>query len=124
MEHSIIENVGLYLQSKVVETLNKSSLIGYGVNKTIYPNRIVISAGTPLRFILFGRGAGKFPPPNIIKSWIDRNSISQDKSATYLISRKISSHGTKGKPNVVDEIRKIDIKPEVLKQINRVWIER
>lgn len=58
------------------------------------------------KFANYGRGPGKFPPPDKIEKWIIRRKITPyptrngrtptRKQLTYLISRKIAEEGFKG----------------------------
>lgn len=60
------------------------------------------------KYVEKGRGPGKFPPPDVIKNWIEIKPVSPRsgvdgkvpdiKQLTYLISRKIALEGIEPKP--------------------------
>lgn len=60
------------------------------------------------KYVENGRGAGKFPPPDAIRNWIEIKPVSivpdvngktpSVEQLTFLISRKIAMEGTEGKP--------------------------
>ena len=74
------------------------------VNDTTF--EIWFKASEYWKFANYGRGPGKFPPPDKIEKWIIRRKITPyptrsgriptRKQLTYLISRKIAEEGFKG----------------------------
>ena len=74
------------------------------VNDTVF--EIEFQAPEYWKYANYGRGPGKFPPPDKIEDWIIRRKITPyptksgkiptRKQLTYLISRKIAREGFKG----------------------------
>ena len=74
------------------------------VNDTVF--EIEFQAPSYWQYANYGRGPGKFPPPDKIEDWIVRRKITPyptksgktptRKQLTYLISRKIAREGFKG----------------------------
>ena len=83
-------------------------------------NKIELFAPDYTQYMLFGRGPGKMPPSESIKSWMDRYGIT---GSPWPIMRKIAEQGTPGNdfidpvlPDVVQSV-KLAIVPEITKLI-------
>lgn len=70
--------------------------------------KVYLSLQDYWKYIEEGRGAGKFPPPDAIRNWIEVKNITPEPDAngrtpsvdqlTFLISRKIAEEGTEAHP--------------------------
>lgn len=51
------------------------------------------------QFVEYGRGAGKFPPVEAMRTWVKRvlrvKGVKEINSVAYLVGRKIAQNGTK-----------------------------
>ena len=99
---------------KFLETVTKENTKHYELSKNIKFNlqvndtlfEIEFQAPSYWKYANYGRGPGKFPPPDKIEDWIIRRKITPyptrsgktptRKQLTYLISRKIAREGFKG----------------------------
>ena len=99
---------------KFLETVTKENTKHYELSKNIKFNlqvndtlfEIEFQAPSYWRYANYGRGPGKFPPPDKIEDWIIRRKITPyptrsgktptRKQLTYLISRKIAREGFEG----------------------------
>lgn len=99
---------------KFLETVTKENTSHYELSKNIKFNlqvndtlfEIEFQAPSYWKYANYGRGPGKFPPPDKIEDWIIRRKITPyptrsgktptRKQLTYLISRKIAREGFKG----------------------------
>jgi len=80
-----------------------------------------------LRFMMYGRGPGKQPPPDRMLAWVKKNpellsgSDISEKSLAFLIGRKIGREGTdiyQGKRKGLDLLGVMEKNlPELLKDI-------
>lgn len=86
------------------------------------------------KWIEHGRGPGKFPPPDVIESWITKKGIIPQApnipgppkiptipQLTYLIGRKIANEGTEAKNYLSDSIE--TILPEFMQRIQEAMAE-
>ena len=99
---------------KFLETVTKENTKHYELSNNIKFNlqvndtvfEIEFQAPSYWKWANYGRGPGKFPPPDKIEDWIIRRKITPyptksgktptRKQLTYLISRKIAREGFKG----------------------------
>ena len=99
---------------KFLETVTKENTKHYELSKNIKFNlqvndtlfEIEFQAPSYWKYANYGRGPGKFPPPDKIEDWIIRRKITPyptrsgktptRKQLTYLISRKIAREGFEG----------------------------
>lgn len=87
--------------------LEESRLIGT-LQFDVSGNILTVSMADYAHWVEHGRGAGKFPPRDKIRDWVDRKGLTMDdgsgdperdaKALTYLISRKISKEGIPPRP--------------------------
>lgn len=72
-----------------------------------------------------GRKAGKFPPINAIKKWIDDKNISYEgitkNSLAFLIARKIANEGTTVRPGIVSDAITEQRINELIKNVGRIF---
>ena len=99
---------------KFLETVTKENTKHYELSNNIKFNlqvndtlfEIEFQAPSYWKYANYGRGPGKFPPPDKIEDWIIRRKITPyptrsgktptRRQLTYLISRKIAREGFKG----------------------------
>ena len=99
---------------KFLETVTKENTKHYELSNNIKFNlqvndtlfEIEFQAPSYWKYANYGRGPGKFPPPDKIEDWIIRRKITPyptrsgktptRKQLTYLISRKIAREGFEG----------------------------
>ena len=99
---------------KFLETVTKENTSHYELSKNIKFNlqvnetlfEIEFQAPSYWNYANYGRGPGKFPPPDKIEDWIIRRKITPyptrsgktptRRQLTYLISRKIAREGFEG----------------------------
>lgn len=110
-QQSLQQRVVNHLLKEYEQMFNNSGYSRYfgNIHSYINGNRVTITAGTPLQYVNYGRGAGKRPPKDAIIAWIQKNNIQSDikvNSLAFLIARKIGRDGTVGKHFIKD----IDIK--------------
>lgn len=89
------------------------------VSFTVEDLQIELDLPSYWEYIEYGRGPGRFPPINKIEDWIrkkniipkTRNGITPTSTQlAYLIGRKISEKGTKGKHALEDSLEDIENK--------------
>ncbi len=88
-------------------------------------NEVILSAVGYIKYVLEGRGPGKFPPPEVIKKWIEAKPINFNpdeitlNSLAYLIGRKISREGT-NPPKLQDQNISLIINQIGIKYLERI----
>lgn len=88
-----------YLESTKA-TGDAAAALRVGWNETQYGLRINVIGKEYLYYIENGRKPGKFPPPPVIRKWIEVKPIISNlstNSLAFLIGRKIANFGTEGK---------------------------
>lgn len=88
---------------------------------------ISISLNDYWKFIEYGRKAGKFPPPDVIKKWISvkpvlprplkNGKLPTENQLAYLIGRKISKNGIKAKPFLKPTLTDFDLVGKVYDEV-------
>jgi len=94
----------------------------------------ILFGAAHLKYLVFGRGPGKFPPPDVMLNFVENNPdmladaqrIWRDitnKSLAYIIGRSISLHGTaifRGDKPGIDFVGATEkFRPELLKNLVR-----
>ena len=116
---------------KAHDSIATAQLINSGKTKSSMPGQYVDVIYNVIQayYVEFGRKAGKFPPIDIIRQWVDKRGLSdifswktrkrsrrgkayenRANAAAFLIARKISRSGTSAKPFLHPALRSNETK--------------